>query len=303
MILCENVSKNFNNISLKNINLVIEQGKCTAIVGSESSGKNELVNLILGITSADAGRIWLGGKNPDFLCKTPVRMTLYERSKISFGSGYDKYPKLTLNHWLDKPNKNSESYSVFLEKYLKKLNIKGLLNTTISFLSAGEFKKAEFIKKLYQNPDILILDQPFTAVDASVKEIMTMAIKEFCQDFNRTVIIVCSKISTAENTCDKLYLMSKGEIVFSGTVEDFKKSFDFNRESQVKFNLKDKYPDFGEIPVKTIEYDTDDKILTVSFDPDNVNSINVINQVLKTSDSNEITVKEISIDEILAKRS
>ena len=86
MITAEHLSRSFsgNGLKLRDLNFHIEKGDCVGLIGPNGSGKRSLIRLILGIYNPDHGRLWVMGKNPSLICRTPLQMSRIDRNRMTF---------------------------------------------------------------------------------------------------------------------------------------------------------------------------------------------------------------------------
>lgn len=211
----ENLTKIFdNNVILKNINLSIEEGEFFSLLGFSGCGKTTTLKSITGIYSVDKGDIKINNKsiknipmekrNLPFVLQEPYlfpHMKVYDN--IAFGLKVAKFSKEEIknkvNHILDE------------------LELKGLENMYPAKLSGGQRQRVSLGRALVMSPKILLLDEPFSSLDITLRSSMRKLIKKLHKERNLTIIFVTHDKEEALTLSDKIALMSKGEILQVGT--------------------------------------------------------------------------------------
>lgn len=208
--------------ALKNINLVIEKGETLGIVGRTGSGKSTLINLLVRLYNVEDKKIFINGVD---INKIPIK-TL--RRNIGFVSQDPFLFSTTLseniNLAFDKVNmdkvhdaaKNSDIYDNIMEFPNKFETVVGERGTTIS---GGQKQRTAIARALIKDPDILILDDCLSAVDAKTEVKILENLKNIMK--NQTSIIISHRISAVKNA-DKIMVINEGEIVQIGNHEELK---------------------------------------------------------------------------------
>ena len=194
-----------NKEVLSGVDLSCSAGTCTGILGGNGCGKSTLLTILAGIRKADAGKfLWQGVdllKDAKALRKTvgylPQGTPLYEELTA----------KDNLRVWYPKEAMEAELES----GVLKMLGVDEFLNTRVSRLSGGMKKRLSIGIAMCSHPDVLLLDEPSTALDLPCKA----EIREYFRAFTRaggTVLLVTHDLEEMQ-TCDALYLMKNGRLV------------------------------------------------------------------------------------------
>lgn len=214
----KNLTKLFDNkIILDNINLSIEEGEFFSLLGFSGCGKTTTLKAMSGIYSVDSGDIQIGGKsiihipmekrNLPFVLQEPY---LFPHMKV--------YDNLAFPLKIQKENK-----SVINEKVnhiLEVLELKGLENMYPRKLSGGQKQRVSLGRGLITSPKILLLDEPFSSLDITLRASMRALIKKLHRDLNLTVIFVTHDKEEALTLSDKIALMSGGKILQVGTPKE-----------------------------------------------------------------------------------
>ncbi len=208
---------NSNNLILKKINLELEKGKTTAIVGASGSGKTTLLRLLLKFYSPTSGKILLG--DDDFVEIHSSRWreqcgVVMQGGKIfsdtivnniALGQAVDM-EQIVMTSAL--ANLDDFVNSNLPMGYFTKIGDNGLQ------LSEGQKQRLLLARAMYKNPDYLFLDEATSALDAKNERQVMNSLIQFCND--KTVLIIAHRLSTVKNA-DKIIVLHEGEIVESGT--------------------------------------------------------------------------------------
>jgi ABC-type multidrug transport system ATPase subunit len=212
----EGVSKDFGKIkALKDVSFYLKNGEIICILGENGSGKSTLIKIIAGIIKPTDGKLKIFGKDPfkersiyskiGFLFHEPL---FYEELTI-FENLYFISKVLNVENFFEKIKKIS---SLFL--------IEDKLNEKVKNLSRGEIQKAGFLRALLNDPEILILDEPFTAVDEKGKEIIIKVFNDFKKE-KKSIIFSTHDKEIAKNISDNILLLSKGKKIYFGNLKNF----------------------------------------------------------------------------------
>lgn len=207
----EQVNKYFGKQhALKDINCTVNKGEFISILGPSGCGKTTLLRVILGLEQLDAGKVYHNGE--DITNMPPDRrgfsivfqdyalfphMTLYDN--VAYGLKLKKLPKKEIN----------ERVSSTLEL----LRLKNAKDKYPNQLSGGMQQRAAIARSLVLGCDVLLLDEPFSALDAMVKVDLSEELKELQRQFNITMVMVTHDQEEAFSLSDRVILMRKGEIV------------------------------------------------------------------------------------------
>lgn len=238
MININNFTLNKGNFTLSNINFDIEDGKSAAILGSTGSGKTMLLESIIGLYKGDEGGIYLNGKDTHSLS--------YQSSEIGFV--YQDY--CLFNHMSVRDN---IGFGLKMKKYDKKLivklveeiaesfNISDILDKSPLVLSGGEKQRTALCRALIVNPKVLLLDEPFSAMDPNTKHRLIQTIKNYKKKFCGTIILVTHDFQEAIELADTIHIMLKGKLKATKTPSTlFNPSGDYEVDKFLQCTLKEK---------------------------------------------------------------
>lgn len=187
----ENISFSYEGEStlIKDISFSLEKNEFLSIVGSSGCGKSTIIKLIAGIEKADSGKIkgLSTGYMPQKDLLLPWRTVL---------------ENIVLPVELNK--KSLEEGKQKAEEYLKKLNLAEYKNKLPHELSGGMRQRVSFLRTLLTEADILLLDEPFSALDAITKEYLQKWLLDTLKEFNKSIIFITHDINEALFLSDRI---------------------------------------------------------------------------------------------------
>lgn len=200
---------------MQNINLCIEEGEIVSILGPSGCGKTTLLNLILGITDLDEGKIIFNDKD---ITDVPME----ERGFNIVFQDYALFPNLNVYENItyglrNKPDISSEKE---VQEFIHLLGLEEHLEKKIEQLSGGQKQRVALARTMVMKPKILLLDEPLSALDGVIKESIKEKIKEISREFHLTTIIVTHDPEEALTLSDKVLIVNKGTISQYGCPEE-----------------------------------------------------------------------------------
>ena len=195
----EQVSKQYGSKQVfANLNEVFESGKITGLVGDNGAGKSTLLRLIAGLDLDYSGHIYYDGKllsKPLYQQMTMVFQTPYLLKR----SVYDNiaYP-LQIRH------RSAAEIRQKTEAMIAKLGIEKLADQYAHKLSGGESQKVALARALIFEPDLVLLDEPMSGIDAASVRFMEEMIQEYVREYHKTVIMITHNARQAQELCDRI---------------------------------------------------------------------------------------------------
>ncbi len=218
-----NICKSFGDKKvLENISLSCESGKALGLLGRNGAGKTTTIRIIMGVFPADSGEVLLDGK--------PIN-----RKKVKIGYLPEErglYPKKIVMEQLIylaelKGLKASEAKKSAKE-LLEKLEMTEYENKRLDTLSKGNQQKIQLVATLTCDPDIVILDEPFSGLDPVNAMLLKDTVKELIAR-GKVVIFSSHQMNYVEEFCNDIAILNQGKIVKAGNINQIKKSYDRNK--------------------------------------------------------------------------
>ena len=216
MLELKNIKKSYDGVTvLKNIDLTISDGEIVSILGPSGCGKTTLLNLILGLTDADSGKIIFDGQD---ITNVPMEKRGFN---IVF-QDYALFPNLNVMQNITYGLKNTPNISTQEEvnDLIELLGLKPHLNKKIDQLSGGQKQRVALARTMVMKPKILLLDEPLSALDGVIKESIKEKIKQIARDYHLTTIIVTHDPEEALTLSDKVLIVNDGSISQYGAPEE-----------------------------------------------------------------------------------
>ena len=262
MLKLEHIKKTYDGVTiLKNINLEIEDGEIVSILGPSGCGKTTLLNLILGLTDVDQGKII-------FYNKDITDIPMEKRGFNIVFQDYALFPNLTVYKNIVYGLRNNPDISTKkeVEELIHLLGLEKHLNKRIDQLSGGQKQRVALARTLVMKPKILLLDEPLSALDGVIKESIKEKIKTIAKEFHLTTIIVTHDPEEALTLSDHVMIINDGSISQYGKPEeivktpenDFVKEFILHQLEIKKNNIyslfmvADAFGRAGTMPVKSV---------------------------------------------------
>lgn len=195
--------------ALEGIDFNIYKGEFLAILGPSGSGKSTLLNIIGGMDSPTKGELFYKGVPIHNMKKG--ELTYYRRNHIGFiFQFYNLLPNLTAMENVELAREISES-SLRSEDMLEKVGLLDRRNHFPSQLSGGQQQRVAIARALAKNPDIFLCDEPTGALDSKSSKDVLKVLKNFCKEFEKTVIIITHNHGIAK-IADRIMTIKDGRI-------------------------------------------------------------------------------------------
>ena len=227
------VSKVFgNDVAVSDINLEIPRGQITALIGPSGCGKSTILRLIVGLLTPDTGEIQFDG-NP---IAPGTIMKIRRRLGYVIQDG-GLFPHLTARRNLALQSnlfgKNRDEIEKRIAELcaLTKFPSNGLGRYPLE-LSGGQRQRVSLMRALMLSPELLLLDEPFAALDPLVRVNLQRDLKEICAQLQQTVLVVTHDLPEAAFLANDIVLVNGGRIVQRGSIADLraKPANEFARE-------------------------------------------------------------------------
>jgi len=220
----QNLKKYFaTQKAVDDISMNIEQGSIFGLLGPNGAGKTTLIRMITGIFYPDSGNILLKGKkfepesDAKYIGYMPEERGLYKKMKIGEQALYlARLKGLSKNDAMVK-----------IKDWFKRLEMESWWNKKVEDLSKGMGQKLQFVITVLHEPDLIILDEPFSGLDPVNANLIKDEIYRLAQN-GTTIIFSTHRMEQVEEICDKIVLVNKGKKILDGTVDNIKQDFKEN---------------------------------------------------------------------------
>ncbi|WP_432204963.1 ABC transporter ATP-binding protein [Cetobacterium somerae] len=215
MIEIKRVSKSFSGFSLKNINLFIEKGEFIGILGQSGSGKSTLLNLVAGLDKDFIGEILIDEKKPSKMIKDGEVAMVFQKDLLL--PHLNVWENIAFGLKIKKVNKDEIEKRV--KEAIKDVDLVGKEKRFPNELSGGEKQRVAIARAIVTRPKILLMDEPFSALDFNLRDRMQKLVKKLHEKLKITIIFVTHDREEAFYLSTKIGVMFKGELLDYGTPE------------------------------------------------------------------------------------
>lgn len=250
-LVLKNVSKEFvGKKAVDHISLTLEKPGVFGLLGTNGAGKTTTIRMLLGILKKDTGEITWNGKT-------------VERKNVNFGYLPEErgvYPKVKiadqLLYFAQLKGMTKKDAQESMKKWAKRLRVEEYLELPAEKLSKGNQQKIQFITAVIHDPELVVLDEPFSGLDPVNTEILKEVIIELVAQ-GKYIIMSAHQMATIEEFCTDILILNRGKTVLQGNLREIKESYPSNRlEIIVNENIDSylKKYDFKIENVKNNEY-------------------------------------------------
>ncbi|MBI4814337.1 MAG: ATP-binding cassette domain-containing protein, partial [Methanobacterium sp.] len=210
-----NLSVDLGQFQLDNVNLDLEKNDYLVIIGPTGSGKSVLLETIAGFFSPDEGEIFLEGKEITSLNPEDRGISIVYQDYVLFPH-MDVFDNIA--YGLKKKTKDNKLIKSVVSEIAELLKIDHLLHRNPETLSGGEKQRAAIARSLVVKPNILLMDEPFAALDVNTHSYLTSLIKNVITKQHTTCIHVSHNFNDVYNLVEHVAVMKEGKILQQGTV-------------------------------------------------------------------------------------
>lgn len=230
MIELRNLSKAFgSNVVLDKVNLTIETGKITVIIGRSGEGKSVLLKHLIGLLRPDSGQVLMDGVDVFALDDKE-----YEKLRQKFGMLFQSgaiFDSMTVADNVGFPlventDLKKEEINRRVSEKLRRVGLSGVEDMMPSELSGGMRKRVALARAIVMDPEIVLFDEPTTGLDPIMSDSVGQLMLDTQKAQKTTYFAITHDISLAFKIADKIAMLHEGVIVEEGTVEEFKASTD-----------------------------------------------------------------------------
>ena len=219
----ENVSKMFvGKQAVDNISFEVDKPGVFGLLGTNGAGKTTTIRMLLGIITKDTGEITWNGKqvarktvNFGYL---PEERGVYPKTKI-----YDQ-----LMYFEELKGMNKKDANEAINKWAKVLKVDEYLDMPAEKLSKGNQQKVQFMTAIIHNPELIVLDEPFSGLDPVNTEILKNVIIELVNQ-GKYIIMSSHQMASIEEFCTDILILNRGKTVLKGNLKEIKDTYKANR--------------------------------------------------------------------------
>lgn len=196
-------AKNGETEALRNVNLSVNQGEFVSIIGPSGCGKSTLLSIVAGLENRSSGKIYIDGKETDGV-SAKIGYMLQKDSLLEWRTIYKN-----VLFGLEVTNRKTKENEKYVRELLKKYNLYEFKDKYPTQLSGGMRQRVALIRTLAIRPEILLLDEAFSALDYQTRIMVTKDIYNILKNENITTLMVTHDISEAISMSDRVIILSK----------------------------------------------------------------------------------------------
>lgn len=273
--------------AVNDINLDVPKGSMYGFLGGNGAGKTTTFRMILGLLQQTSGEITYDGRKIGYHLTDKIGYLPEERGL---------HPKMKVSEQIKYLGKlkgmSNKSVNERLDYWLKRFEVPENREKKIEKLSKGNQQKIQLIASIIHNPELIILDEPFSGLDPVNVEMLKSAVKELNQE-GATIIFSTHRMEHVEELCEELCILNKGKQIVSGNIDQIKEDFGQKEiiiEGDHDVSFIKQMP--GVLDVKRVRSKTTVKIADEQFaEP-------IFNEVVKIGYFKRFQVQEPSINDI-----
>ena len=219
----ENVSKKFvGKQAVDNISFELDKPGVFGLLGTNGAGKTTTIRMLLGIIKKDTGEITWNGKK-------------VERKSVNFGYLPEErgvYPKTKiydqLMYFAKLKGMNQKDADAAIRKWAKVLKVEEYIPMPAEKLSKGNQQKIQFMTAIIHDPELIVLDEPFSGLDPVNSEILKNVIIDLVKE-GKYIIMSSHQMASIEEFCTDILILNKGKTVLKGNLKEIKEGYKANR--------------------------------------------------------------------------
>lgn len=288
----QNVNKSFTGKqAVKNISFEMDKPGVFGLLGTNGAGKTTTIRMILGIIKKDSGEITWNSKevirkhvNFGYL---PEERGIYPKAKI-----YDQ-----LIYFAELKGMNKQEADEAIKYWASKLEVEEYINMTAEKLSKGNQQKIQFMTAIINNPELIILDEPFSGLDPVNTEILKNVILELVEK-GKYIIMSSHQMSSIEEFCRDVLILNKGETVLQGNLKEIKNAYKASKvEIETNEHIEKYILDLG---LKIESNKDNDYIVNIT---EEIQANELLNRLVKDNIKiNKFEIKKPSLNDIFIEK-
>ena len=261
----ENISKKFGDTdAVSNLSFTIKHGEFVVLLGPTGAGKTTTLRLIAGLEDPDEGKIFIN--NEDVTESPPA-----QRDVAFVFQQYSLYPNYTVYNNLAFPLRSplrslsKEQIDKIVRDIAKTLHIEDKLKNKATHLSGGEMQRVALGRALVREPNIFLMDEPLSSLDAKLREELRLELKNIQVQLGATLLFVTHDHVEATTMADRIGVLNEGELIQIDPPEKI-----YNDPNSVYVATRLGSPKINVIPSGLLHMELPDQVAYVAFRPENV---------------------------------
>ncbi len=215
----KNITKSFGETNvLKGISFSVESGKALGLLGRNGAGKTTTIRILMDVFHANSGEITLDG-NPFEPRKVQIGYLPEERGLYPKRKVLEQMIYLAMLRGVSRKTASANA-----KRWLERLEVSQYQDRLLETLSKGNQQKVQLASTLVCDPEIVILDEPFSGLDPVNSQILQEVVQELIRD-GKIVIFSSHQMSYVEEFCEDIVIINHGEVVLSGHLDTIKRDF------------------------------------------------------------------------------
>lgn len=215
----KNITKSFGETNvLKGISFSVESGKALGLLGRNGAGKTTTIRILMDVFHANSGEITLDGK-PFEPRKVQIGYLPEERGVYPKRKVLEQMIYLAMLRGVSRKTASANA-----KRWLERLEVSQYQDRLLETLSKGNQQKVQLASTLVCDPEIVILDEPFSGLDPVNSQILQEVVQELIRD-GKIVIFSSHQMSYVEEFCEDIVIINHGEVVLSGHLDTIKRDF------------------------------------------------------------------------------
>lgn len=291
-----NVEKSFSGKkAVDNISFEIDKPGVFGLLGTNGAGKTTTIRMLLGIINKDKGLISWNGKD-------------VKRKHVNFGYMPEErgvYPKTKifdqLMYFAELKGMRKSKAEEAIKYWLKKLEIEEYINMPAEKLSKGNQQKVQFVIAVMHDPELIVLDEPFSGLDPVNTELLKKIILELVK-MGKYIIMSSHQMTSIEEFCTDILILNRGKTILKGNLKTIKNSYPANKlEIVVNKNIDKEIENIGFHDYENIDnrysiaINSEEKANILFKNLALVDDLNVIKFELKKPSLNDIFIEKVGV--------
>ena len=291
-----NVDKSFSGKkAVDNISFEIDKPGVFGLLGTNGAGKTTTIRMLLGIINKDKGLISWNGKD-------------VKRKYVNFGYMPEErgvYPKTKifdqLMYFAELKGMRKSKAEEAIKYWLKKLEIEEYINMPAEKLSKGNQQKVQFVIAVMHDPELIVLDEPFSGLDPVNTELLKKIILELVK-MGKYIIMSSHQMTSIEEFCTDILILNRGKTILKGNLKTIKNSYPANKlEIVVNKNIDKEIENIGFHDYENIDnrysitINSEEKANILFKNLALVDDLNVIKFELKKPSLNDIFIEKVGV--------